>query len=148
MPLSAFGQGGPQRWQTEGRIETLISRTTAVHAAVGANAIAGTYMRVAVLGAAGARHIAGAWRPSGRIDIVGRFHVDPHRQFSVGLYVVGGATALLDDGARTRIRAVVGAGMESRALGSGSGWIVGVEGGFGGGGRLAATLRRARRNAR
>jgi hypothetical protein len=141
-------QGGPPRWQAEARIETLISRTTAVHAAVGANVIAGTYMRFAILGAAGARNVAGEWRPSGRVDLVGRFHVDPHRQFSRGLYVVGGASALLDDGVHTRIRAMVGAGIESRALGAGNGWIVGAEGGFGGGGRIAATLRRARRSAR
>jgi hypothetical protein len=41
----------------------------------------------------------------------------------------------------------VGAGIESRVLGSGD-WIIGAEAGFGGGGRVAATLRRARAGAR
>jgi hypothetical protein len=136
----------PQRWQGEGRIETLISRTTAVHAAIGANAIVGRYLRLAIIGAVGARDNAGEWRRSGRADLVGRFHVDPQRQFSHGLYMVGGATALVDEGARTRVRAVVGAGVESRSLGSG--WILGAEAGLGGGTRLAITVRRARRNAR
>ena len=148
VPLGALAQNQPQRWQGEGRIETLISRTTAVHAAIGANAIAGQYLRLAVLAGGGARRVGDEWRSSGRVDLVGRFHVDPQRQFSRGLYVLGGATALMDDGIRTRIRAVLGAGIESRALGDGAGWIVGAEGGFGGGGRVAVTLRRARRGAR
>jgi hypothetical protein len=148
VPVSVLAQNAPQRWQGEGRVEVLISRTTAVHAAIGANVIAGQYLRLAVLGAAGVRRVGDEWRSSGRIDLVGRFHVDPQRQFSHGLYVVGGATTLMDDGIRTRIRAVVGAGIESRVLGGESGWIVGAEGGFGGGGRISVTLRRARRGAR
>lgn len=146
IPFTVIAQSGSQRWQGEGRVETVISRTTAVHAVVGANAIAGTYMRFAVLAAVGARHVADEWRSSGRLDLVARFHVDPQRQFSKGLYVVGGATALLDEGVPGRIRAVVGAGIESRVFGGG--WIAGAEGGFGGGGRIALTLRRARRSAR
>ena len=146
-PVTVAAQG-VHRWQGEGRVETLISRTTAVHAAVGANMIVGTYMRIALLVAGGARDIGDEWIASGRVDLVGRFHVDPQRQLSKGLYVVGGATALLDDGVRARVRAMVGIGIESRALGGTNGWIVGAEGGFGGGARIAVTLRRARPGGR
>jgi hypothetical protein len=143
---AALSQERPERWQPEARVESVISRTTALHAAAGANTILGGYLRLAVLGAAGTRRVGDEWRPSGRVDVVGRFHVDPQRQFPRGWYLVGGATALLDDGVRTRVRAVVGVGLESRSYGSG--WIIGAEGGFGGGGRLALTARRARRQGR
>lgn len=135
-----------QRGQLEARIETLISRTTAIHAGIGANIIGGEYLRLGFLGAAGARHVGNEWRQSGRLDLMGRFHVDPLREFKYEVYVVGGATALFDEGVRTRVRAFVGAGIEGPALGSG--WILGAEGGFGGGGRVALTIKRARNGAR
>lgn len=141
FPLAMSAQDPRGRWQLESRMDVLISRTTAVHAGVGGSAVAGRYIRLGILAAGGARKVGGEWRRSGRADVVGRFHVDPNRQFARGLYVLGGATVLLDDGAHGRVRALIGLGIESRAYGS---WIVGAEGGFGGGGRIGLTVRRAR----
>src|SRR5690606_15444206 len=66
-----------QKVQPETRLELLSARTTAVHAAVGANVVAGTYARIGLLAGGGARRIRETWKSSGRVDLVARMHVDP-----------------------------------------------------------------------
>ena len=146
VPCVAAAQFGQSRWQSELRIDGLSSRSTAYHAGVGANAIIGTYARLALLGGTGARRIQGRWASSGRVESVVRVHVDPLRQFRWGAYAGGGAALMFDEGARTRARAVVVVGYEGPA--AQSGWIAGIEAGIGGGLRVAVAARRAREAGR
>jgi hypothetical protein len=143
---SATAQVTRWRWQPEARVEALAARTTALHAAVGANAVVGTYARLALLGAGGARRADDEWVASGRVEAVVRFHVDPLRQFAWGAYAGGGGALFFDDGADARVRALIVVGYEGPA--AGGGWIGGVEVGVGGGARIAFTARRVRDGAR
>ena len=135
-----------QRWSPEARVDVIDARTTAVHAALGANAIGGTYLRIGVLAGGGARRVNDEWIASGRGEIVARFHVDPFAESKWGAYVGGGATYFVDDGVRGRARAVVVIGVEARR--TPGQWMPGVELGLGGGARVGVTLRRARTFAR
>lgn len=145
-PCPMVAQIARGRWQPEARIEALAARTTALHAGIGANVVAGTYARLALLAAGGVRNTANAWRSSGRVESVVRVHVDPLRQFAWGAFAGGGGALFFDDGARARVRAVIVAGYEGPPVGGG--WIYAVEAGVGGGTRLAFTLRRVREGAR
>ena len=130
------------RWQPEAQIGALAGRTTAWHAGLGVNAVDGVYLRLGVMAAAGERRDGDTWRRSGRVDVIGRFHLDPFREYAHGLYAGGGASFAFDDGlpGRTRLVAVVGyeGGAAKRR------WLPGIELGFGGGVRASLTFRRAR----
>lgn len=144
--VSAGAVAAQQRWAPEARVDVIDARTTAVHAALGMNAIGGTYLRIGVLAGGGARRVNDEWIASGRAEIIARFHVDPFAESKWGAYVGGGAAYYVDDGARGRARAVVVIGVEARRR-PGQ-WMPGIELGLGGGARVGITLRRARTFAR
>jgi hypothetical protein len=141
MVLGAGGAGA-QGLQLETRVEALTGRTTAVHGVLGANGVAGTYVRIGVLAGGGARRTRDTWKSSGRVDVAARVHVDPLRQYSWGAYAGGGATWLFDADEHARAGVLAFIGYEGPV--TSSRWILGVEVGVGGGVRIAVTARRAR----
>ena len=145
-PTRATAQGQLQKWQPEAHLELLAARSTALHFSVGANVIAGDYVRLGLLGGMGARRVHDSTRASGRIDVVGRFHLDPFRQYKRGFYAGGGGTWLFDDGLAPRVRVLLVLGYEGSE--ARSTLITGAEVGVGGGVRIGVTIRRARDGAR
>lgn len=138
--------GDGERVFFEGRLDFLAGRTNAVHKMIGAHTALGTYGRLAALIGGGLRGVDDTWKYSGRVDVVGRFHVDPLLQARRAVYAGGGVSVLLDPGEapRPRMLLVVGVdGPRSRA-----GWIVSTELGIGGGVRASVAWRRTPTGAR
>lgn len=75
-------------------------------------------------------------KASGRGELLAHFLLSPARQSGVGPYAFGGAAGV--SGSRHQGYIVLGLGVESRP-GGGSGWF--LEGGVGGGARIAAGWR-------
>ena len=146
MTGRAAAQPEIPRWQSEIRVGALAGRTTAWQASAGANVVIGTYVRLALLAGGGARRDAGAWDASGSVDAIIRFHLDPFREYRYGLYMGGGAAALFDENATGRARAVIVVGYEHAK--PGRRWLTGIEAGYGGGLRVAVSIKRARAFAR
>ncbi|HYV97210.1 MAG TPA: hypothetical protein VE967_07165 [Gemmatimonadaceae bacterium] len=143
---AAAQENSLQRFQGEARVDLIAGGTTAVHAALGTNAMISNSLRLGADIGGGMRRVNGTMRASGRFDVTARFHLDPFQQFAHGVYVGGGGALYFDDGAPRRVRAVVLTGVEGTP--SRHGWIGGVEFALGGGVRVGATLRRARTSGR
>jgi hypothetical protein len=112
---------------------------------VGANVLAGDYVRIGVDVAGGAAMRDGATFASGRADVVARYLLDPFGEFRWGPYVGGGVTGYWDRQATRRADLLVVVGIEGPVR---SGWRTAFELGIGGGARLGVVLRRARSNGR
>jgi phosphatidylglycerophosphate synthase len=149
LPVAASAQGFPagqragtaSRFRAEARVDAFIDGIDAVHAGAGLAADLGTYFRLAGLVGAGAANVNGATRPSGRIEVLGRFTLDPFRQARWGLY---GGTGLIGryeegPGARGFLTLLLGAELPSRRPA-----VTAVELGMGGGVRLAIVVRQGR----
>ena len=99
----------------------------------------GTYVRLALLAGFGA-----AWKDnesghSVRVEVQGRFHLDPFRNAQFGLYGLGGVATGHDPFAEWQSRLVVGAGIELPAHERAT-WA--IEAAFAGGFRLTFLTRR------
>lgn len=126
----AEGQGS----RLEGRVDAIISRTSAVHAGLGLTFHTGTYLRSGIVAGIG----GGGDGLSGRLDIVNRFHLDPFRESRWAPYAGGGVSGRIDDERRVYLLLLVGVdGPVSRGL------TTTVEAGLGGGGRIGVIVRRA-----
>lgn len=141
----AQAAGGTARWQPELRADFVGARSRAVHVGAGVAVPAGTYARLALVGAAG-----GAWRGdssvvAGRVDGLVRFVVDPLREFRWAPYASGGVSALYDEREEWRAVLTGALGIEGPAM---SGLVPAVELGFGGGARIGLVARRAMRGRR
>jgi hypothetical protein len=116
---------------------------TAVQAGGGVQIPAGLYVRVDLIGAAGVSvaHGNGAsgTSASGRIDLIGRFLLDPFQQARWGLSVGGGLSLLAREGDRVRPLLAVVADLERRRTTPGIAPAVQV--GLGGGLRIGGALR-------
>jgi len=107
--------------------------------AAGFHVNTGTYVRLAALAG-----IGGAWNESEsgqsyRLELQGRFHLDPFRDARLGLYGIGGIAANHDPFTDWQSRLVVGAGVEMPAHGRAT-WA--IEAALAGGFRLSVVTRR------
>jgi hypothetical protein len=99
----------------------------------------GTYVRFALLGGYGAAWDDGESGHSVRVELQGRFHMDPFRNARFGLYGLGGMATSHDPFAEWQSRLVAGAGVELPAHGRAT-WA--IEAAFAGGFRLSLVTRR------
>lgn len=125
----------------------MVGNDPAIQAGVGAQIPAGTYVRLGITGAVGAR--AGSVADSrldGRVDLLGRFLLDPFRQSRYGLSAGGGLSARFEPGERVKPLLLVALEVEGRRRASG--WVPALQLGLGGGTRIGLILRRGLAGAR
>lgn len=128
------GSAEAQGAALEGRVDALVARTSAVHAGAGVTFHTGTYLRSGIVAGVG----TGDDGPSGRIDIVNRFHLDPFRESRWAPYAGGGVSGRFGGDRGVYLLLLIGVdGPVSRGL------TTSVEAGLGGGGRIGVTVRRA-----
>ncbi len=123
------------------RLDVLLARSTAVHSGVGAGVAAGTYVRLEATVGAGAVVAGGATHGSARVDLAGRFLLDPYAETRWGPYGGAGLTVRKDGGdpnAHAFLLALFG--VEGPRRGS---VYPAAEVGLGGGVRLGVVLRTA-----
>lgn len=137
------GRGGAARFV--GRVDAFFARTEALHAGLGATTDLGSYVRLDAVLAAGVARVSEVTVASGRVEIVGRFLLDPFRQSRWGFYVGSGLIARFDDGTR-------GKGYLTLLLGTELPGIArtrpAFEVGIGGGTRAGIAIRQGRTNRR
>jgi hypothetical protein len=146
-PLAAQQPVQSSRWQPELRADAFTGDPWAAHAGVGLGLRLGYYARLALVAGGGA---SGGWgdvdaegdatRASGRVELLGRFVLDPFRERDRGFYAAAGLVQRLEQGARPRTKLTAVLGVEGRSRG---GWAPSLEAGFGGGVRVGLVLRRA-----
>ena len=128
--------------QPEARIDLLAGARSAVQAGVGLQLPVGLYVRVGTDVVLGVRTgAAGDGRLDGRVDMLGRFLLDPFRQSPYGVSAGAGLTARLDPGARVIPLLLVAIEVEGHRRASG--WVPAVQLGLGGGARIGIVLRGA-----
>lgn len=125
------------------RVDALLGRPSIAQLGVGLAAPLGTYVRAAAVvgggtawGGADGRDAVG---PSGRVDLVGRFLLDPFRQMRIAPYGGAGVSVLYDRANRWRELLVLVFGVEGPVRGN---TASALELGLGGGTRIGVVLRR------
>ncbi len=132
----------PARAQPELRADVIIGRQSAVQAGVGIQIPLGYYVRLGADGALGVRTRAvDGSRVDGRVDLVGRFLLDPFLQSPIGVSGGAGLSARFDAGERVVPLLLVVVDIEGRH--AVSGWAPALQLGLGGGTRIGMVLRRA-----
>ena len=123
----------------EFRVDAIVGRETAAQAGVGVVIPAGIYVRLGVDAAGGATFAGGASRPSGRVDAIGRFLLDPFRETAVAVSFGGGLSVPYVDG-QTHLRPYLTAviDVEGRMRGP---VTPALQLGLGGGARIGLVLR-------
>ena len=122
------------------RADVAISEAmSVVHGGGGFHVNSGTYMRLALLGGYGVAQTTDESSPSYRLELQGRFHLDPARNSRFGLYGLGGILASHDDFADWQSRIVAGAGVELPAHGRAT---LAIELALAGGFRISVLTRR------
>lgn len=137
----AQSQGNARRILPEVRADALVGTVDAVHIGGGFHANSGTYMRLALLGGYGRAWSGDRSSDSYRVEVQGRFHLDPARSSRLGLYGIGGILASHDDFADWQSRIVAGAGVELPAHARGT---LALEVALAGGFRFSILTRRLR----
>ena len=137
--VSLGAQQARVRAEPELRADVLGGRGTAVQLGAGVQIPAGTYVRVGVIGGVGSRWIDGASRTDGRVDVLGRFLIDPFRQSRWALSAGGGVSLRATSGDRVRPDLLVAADLEGPRSKSGVSPTIQV--GLGGGVRAGLGLR-------
>jgi hypothetical protein len=131
----------------EVRLDVIGAHPTSVQGAIGVEIPAGTYVRVGVLGGAGATIDGdGGSRAAGRVDVLARFLLDPFRQARWGFSAGGGVSLRADPGDRVRPRLLVALDLEGRRTSAGLSPSLQV--GLGGGVRGGVGLRWSGRTTR
>ncbi len=110
-----------------------------VEAGVGVQVPAGYYVRVGIIGAAGATFAGGSSSPTGRLDILGRFLFDPFRQSAFGVSAGAGLSLRAERGDRVRPLLLAAIDVEGRR--SANGMSPALQVGVGGGVRIGFGLR-------
>lgn len=101
--------------QGELRVDAIGSRAPTLQLGVAANVPAGIYVRLGLLAAGGRAWHDGSSRSAARADATIRFLLDPFRESRVGLYGIGGVSAMYDGFEKWRARLLVGFGLEGPA---------------------------------
>ena len=112
---------------------------TSVQAGGGLQIPAGVYARIGIIGAAGTDFVNGATQPSGRIDVLGRFLLDPFRQARWGFSAGAGVSLRAHSG--DHVRPVLLAALDWEGPRSSSGIAPAIQLGLGGGIRAGVALR-------
>ena len=158
-PLGAPGALGAQvptttsRWQPELRLDGFGGDPWGAQLGAGLGVRLGYNARLAIAGGVGRSYRAAdgaasggsTSQASGRIEVLGRFVLDPFRESARGAYAAAGVVQRLEAGLRPRTRLTAVVGVEGRPRG---GWAPSIELGFGGGARAGVVLRRALRDGR
>jgi hypothetical protein len=137
----AFAQTPVQAVQSELRADAIVARTSSLEAAYGVSVPAGIYLRMGLVGGAG----AGRHGMDSRADFISRFSLDPFRQSRWAPYAGAGLSGRFrpstDGGAKGFLLVFLGVEgpLPDRALG---GWVPAIELGLGGGARIGLILRR------
>lgn len=129
------------------RTDVIFGSRGAVQAGAGLQVPAGLYVRVGADVAAGVRtgRVDGS-RLDGRVDVLGRFLLDPYRQSRFGLSAGAGLGARLERGERSTPLLLVALDVEEHQRGDD--WVRALQVGLGGGARVGIVLRRAEASAR
>lgn len=143
---SLFAQQPELELRPEVRADLIVGHQPAAQLGVGVQVPAGPYVRIGVVAAGGVRLDDVRPRGDARVDLLGRFLLDPYRQSPVGLSVGGGISVRAEPGDRARPFLLVAAELEGRP-GAG-GWSPAVQLGLAGGLRVGAVLRRGAGRAR
>lgn len=152
VAASAAGAQSPRpRVQPEFRTDVIAGYQPAVQVGLGAQLPLGTYVRLGAIGAAGIGIGAGA-RAEGtvtrgaRVDLLGRFLLDPFRQSRLGLSLGGGLSVRAEQGDRARPWLLLAAEVEGRRMRRGI--VPALQVGIGGGARVGLVLRGAAERTR
>ena len=133
--------------QPEVRIDAIISeKRTALQAGGGLQIPAGYYVRIGIIGAAGADVGSGGSDASARLDVTGRFLLDPFRQNRWGFSA--GAGVSLRGRAHDRVRPYLVTVIDLEGPRSTNGIAPAFQLGLGGGVRIGAAMRWGARTAR
>ena len=133
-------QAGGERLTPEVRMDAIAAaHRTSLQSGGGVQIPAGYYVRIGVVGAAGTDVLAGGREASGRMDVVGRFLLDPFRQTAWGLSVGAGLSLRARSGDHVRPYLVTIVDIEG-PRGNG-GMAPSLQLGVGGGVRVGAALR-------
>jgi hypothetical protein len=123
----------------EYRADGIFGRGTSAQGGVGASIPLGIYVRLGIDAAAGAAWRDQTTRAAGRVDVIGRFLLDPFRETPVGLSFGGGVSVpYTDGGARVRPYLTVVIDVEGRMHGP---VTPALQVGLGGGTRVGVVLR-------
>lgn len=137
--VRAEAQPVVRRILPELRAEVSLGDVSSAQAAAGFHLNSGTYFRLAVLSGAGTAWADGERSPSYRVELQGRFHLDPARNARLGAYGIGGIAATHDRFTDWQSRLIVGAGVELPAHGRAT-WAIEVA--LAGGLRISLVTRR------
>jgi hypothetical protein len=129
------------------RGDVLFGGASAVQAGAGMQVPLGTYVRLGADAALGLRTgaVAGS-RVDARIDMLGRFLLDPFRQSRYGFSAGAGLSTRFERGARTTPLLLVALELEGRR--AMSGWVPALQVAVAGGARVGLVLRRGAAGAR
>jgi hypothetical protein len=124
------------------RADLIAGARPAVQVGAGLQVPFGIYVRAGMDVAAGSRigEVATSSRLDGRVDLLGRFLLDPFRQSSWGFSAGGGVSLRAEPGDRVRPLLLVALDLEGRR--SPHGFAPAVQVGLGGGVRVGVVLRR------
>ena len=138
---AALGAQEPQRRRIlpELRADVVTGDVVSAQTAAGVHITSGTYVRVALLGGYGRAWNDEAHGASYRMEVQGRFHLDPLRTTRFGLYGLGGVVTSHDPFADWQSRLVLGAGVELPAYARAT---LAVEAALAGGLRISVATRR------
>ena len=148
IATAAAAQGSvPPGVRPEVRADVFLGSRGAVQAGAGLQFPAGLYVRVGADVAAGVRtgRVDGT-RLDGRVDVLGRFLLDPYRQSRFGLSAGAGLGTRFERGERATPLLLVAVDVEEHQRGDS--WVRALQVGLGGGARVGIVLRRGEASAR
>jgi hypothetical protein len=126
----------------EYRADAIVGRGTAAQGGAGVVVPIGIYVRLGIDAAGGATWHDDATRASGRVDVIGRFLLDPFRETRLGLSLGGGVSVPYTNGEqRVRPYLTLVVDVEGRVQGP---VTPALQVGLGGGTRIGVVLRTSR----
>jgi hypothetical protein len=137
----ADGQAPPpgRRVLPEVRADVVAGDVVTAHLSAGVHITSGTYFRIGVFAGYGRAWDDEQEGASYRLELQGRFHLDPLRTTRFGLYGIGGVTTIHDPFSDWQSRMILGAGVELPAYARST---LAVEAALAGGVRISFAARR------